>query len=244
MPYRRLPNTDQSRIEALANAIKMAGFCENGKPVLSYEEVSKMEQWYRKMKKAQEQYKFYYDKMTSDKEYRNDMRMAQMYLSHYMQVFNMCIERGELKKDCRVGIGLDLNDNTVPDLRKASELIKWGERIIKAEELRGQKGGKLIYNPTLAKVKVYWSIFSEKYYVVDKMNDSAKRYLDELTQMRPEVDEFILNLWNRIENLYADLPSVKRLEKAKQFGVRYYMRTSEKKRAAAETLQTRLEFEN
>lgn len=222
----------------------MAGFCENGTPVLSYDEVAKMEQWYRKMKKAQEQYKFYYEKFISDKEYRNDMRMAQMYISHYMQVFNMCIERGEIKKECRVDIGIDINDNTVPDIRKASELVKWGDRIIKAEELRGQRGGKLIYNPTLAKVKVYWSIFSEKFYVVDKMSNTSKKFLDELAQMRPEVDEFILNLWNRVEELYADLPSAKRLEKAKKFGVRYYMRTREKKRAAAEALQTRLDFEN
>lgn len=219
----------------------MAGYCENGKPVLSYEEVTKMEQWHRKMTKAQSQYKFYYEKVTTDsKEYRKDMRMAQMYLSHYMQVLNMCIERGELKKQCRVDIGIDINDSTVPNLRKASDIVKWGERIINAEEKRVLHGGKLIYNPTLAKVKVYWSIFSDRYFSNDKMSDSAQRYLDELALMRPEVDAFILDLWNRVEALYADLPSAKRLEKAKQFGVRYYMRTSEKKKAAADALQTRL----
>lgn len=219
----------------------MAGYCENGKPVLSYEEVTKMEQWHRKMTKAQSQYKFYYEKVTADgKEYRKDMRMAQMYLSHYIQVFNMCIERGELKKQCRVDFGLDINDNTVPNLRKASDIVKWGERIINAEEKRMQHGGKLIYNPTLAKVKVYWSIFNDRYFSNDKMSDSAQRYLDELAQMRPEVDAFILDLWNRVEALYADLPSTQRFEKAQQFGVRYYMRTSEKKKAAADALQTRL----
>lgn len=241
MPYRRLPNTDQSRIEALAKAIKMAGFREGDKPVLSYEEVQKMEQWHRTMTKAQGQYKFYYEKATADsKEYRNDKRMAQMYLSHYMQVFNMCIERGELKAQCRVDMGIDINDNTVPNLNKSKDIVEWGERIIKAEELRGMKGGKMIYNPTLAKVKVYWSIFCDKYFSVDKMNNSAQRYLDELTQMRPEVDEFILNLWNRIEAMYAELPGNEKYEKAKRWGIRYYMRTSEKKRAAADALQRRL----
>lgn len=241
MPYRRMPNTDKSRIEALTTAIKMAGHREGDELVIYPEEVVQMSDLLKKIKKSYGLYQQYYDKyMEIRAGFDGEMKKAQMYLSHYIQVFNMCVERGELKKKFRVDFGLDENDDKLPPLRKASDIVKWGERIIKAEEKRLQKGGTMVYNPTLAKVKVYWSIFNDHYFSVDQLCQTYQKYLDELTAMRPETDEIILKIWNRVEALYADLPSQTRIEKAKKFGIRYYMRTSEKKKAQAEALQTKL----
>lgn len=238
MPYRRLPKTDLSRIKALQKAISMEGHKENGELVLSYQTIRDAQQMLSKFRNLQNQYEQYYNQfLKTSKSYRDEVKTARMYVSHFIQVLDMAIERGELKSEIKTGYGLDPNDARVPSLKSDADVAEWGKKIIEGEEQRIQHGGIPIYNPNIAKVKVYYSIFADHYYNINGLKQNSEKYREALVQMRPMVDDLLLDIWNQVENFFSNLPLSISLEKSAQFGLIYYLRTCEKKQIEAEKLQ-------
>ncbi len=243
MPYRRLPNTDKARINSLQLAISKDGYQENGKLVLSYRTIQEASTFLNKFKRAQQQYQQCYDlQAKAGKKYRTYLRTARLYVSHFIQVLNMAILRGELRKEIKKAYGLDPEDFSNPDLTTEQALQEWGEKIINGEDKRIAKGGVPIYNPTIAKVKVHFNIFSEHYFNQKVLQNATNKALERITKMRPMADLLILDIWNRVEEVYNDLPTEEKLEKCKAFGLIYYYRTSEKAREKAAKLQNAINF--
>lgn len=243
MPYRRLPKTDLSRIKALQKAVSMEGYKENGQLVLSYQTIRDAQQLLSKFRSAQRQYQQYYDLyISTGQEYKKDAGMARLYVSHFIQVLNMTIQRGELRSDIKTGYGLDPNSDKLPPLTTEKDLATWGKKIIEGEEQRIQHGGVPIYNPNIAKVKVHYSIFAERYFSSNNYKQNSEKHRADLVQLRPLVDDLLLDLWNQVEAFYAECPLSVRVERGKQFGLIYYLRDTEKKQIEAEKLQSRLEF--
>lgn len=243
MPYRRLPNTDLARLYALQKAVEMEGFREKGELVLSYQTTQDAQQFLIQFQKAQRKYQQCYDLHTkSSKSYRKELQMARLYVSHFIQVLNMTIMRGELRKEIKEAYGLPIDSYNNPDLNSETAVQEWGERIIKAEEDRTIKGGVPIYNPTIAKVKVHWGIFNEHFFNQRILRNNAAKALEEVTAMRPQADDIILDIWNQVEAVYADLPIEAKMEKCKPFGLIYYYRSSEKAKMKAERIQHSIDF--
>lgn len=243
MPYRRLPKTDLSRIKALQKAVSTEGYKENGQLVLSYQTIRDAQQLLSKFRNAQRQYQQYYDQyIASSQEYKKVAGVARMYVTHFIQVLNMTIQRGELRSDIKTGYGLDPDSNTLPTLTTDKDLAAWGKKIIEGEEQRVQHGGVPIYNPNIAKVKVHFSIFADHFYSCSTYKTNAEKHRADLVQMRPLVDDLLLDLWNQVEAFYAEQPLSVRVERGKQFGLIYYLRDTEKKQVEAEKLQNLLEF--
>lgn len=243
MPYRRLPNTDLARIYALKKAVEMEGFRERGEQVLSYQITQEAAQFLNKFQRAQKKYQQCNDlHLASSKTYRKELVVARMYVSHFIQVLNMTIQRGELRKEIKSAYGLGPDNFTNPDLSSEQGLLEWGERIIKAEEERTSKGGVPIYNPTIAKVKVHWQAFNEHYFNQKILRENVAKSLDEVTAMRPQADDIILDIWNQVESFYSDLTIEERMSKCKPFGLIYYYRSSEKAKKKAEGVQHSIDF--
>lgn len=243
MPYRRLPNTDLSRIYSLEMATKMEGFRDRGELVLSYRTTQDALQFLIKFRKAQNKYaQCHMMHNKSSKTYRQELSMARMYVSHFAQVLCFSVQRGELKQDILDAYGIDKDTYTLPDLSNEQAIVKYGEKIIKAEEERTRKGGIPIYNPTIAKVKVHWNIFQEHYFDHVQIRNNATKALDEVAALRPQADDLILDIWNQVEKFYEDLPQEEKIAKCKKFGLIYYYRSSEKKRKLAAEHQNRIDF--
>lgn len=243
MPYRRLPNTDLARIYALKKAAEMEGYRENGELVLSYRTTQDTQQLLNKFYRAQKKYESCHElHLQSSKTYRPELNKAKMYVSHFLQVLIMTIQRGELRKDIKTAYGLSANTDTLPDLNAEQAVQEWGERIIKAEEERVQKGGVPIYNPTIAKVKVHWNIFSEHYFMHRQLRQNAENALEEVSMMRPLADDLILDIWNQVETFYSNLPTEDKVKKCKQFGIIYYYRSKELAKKKATASQSFIDF--
>ncbi|MBQ0057873.1 MAG: hypothetical protein KBT20_09475 [Bacteroidales bacterium] len=243
MPYRRLPNTDLARIYALKKAVEMEGYREKGELILSYQTTQEAQQFLSKFERAQRKYQQCYNlHSNSSKTYRKELAMARIYVSHFIQVLNMTIMRGELKKEIKTAYGLNPDNYNNPDLSSEQAVQEWGEKIIKAEEERASRGGVPIYNPTIAKVKVHWGIFNEHYFNQRLLRSNAANALEEVTQMRPQADDIILDIWNQVEGYYADLPIEEKMNKCKPFGLIYYYRKSEKARMKADQIQNSIDF--
>jgi len=243
MPYRRLPNTDLSRIYSLEMATKMEGFRDRGELVLSYRTTQDALQFLIKFRKAQKKYEQCHQMHNrSSKTYRQELAKARMYVSHFIQVLCFAVQRGELKKEILPAYGIDPTTFAMPDLSNEPAIIKCGAQIIKAEEERTRNGGIPIYNPTIAKVKVHWNIFQEHYTEHMQIRNNADKALEEVTLMRPQADDIILDIWNQVEGFYSDLSQDEKIAKCKKFGLIYYFRSSERKRQQASEQQNRIDF--
>lgn len=243
MPYRRLPNTDLSRIAAMKRITEMGGVKHNDMPVISLRIAQEVASVLSKFQNAQKMYQQNYDAFIKlNKTFKVETQNAKMYISHFIQVMNLSILRGELKKEIKTGYGLDPASNTVPDLSNEQNILDWGEKIIKGEQARIMKGGVPVYNPTIAKVKVHYDIFADHLFSIRMYRDNVSHTLEDITNMRPAVDDIILDIWNQVEQTFEELPFAEKIEKCKSFGLIYYFRDSEKAKLKAEKMQNSLEF--
>jgi hypothetical protein len=76
---------------------------------------------------------------------------------------------------------------------------------------------------------VYFDQFADAYQLKKVSQKNAGRYLDTVQTMRKEVDAAILQLWNEIEESFANLGVEGMQEKSKEFGIVYYLRRKERK---------------
>lgn len=229
MPYRRLPNTDRTRLFALQHAVQRASEADYSEQVLDYKTVQEAQRLSLQFETLMMQYHDNFkSKVSANKQYSHEVKMARMYISHFIQVLNMAVLRGEIKTDQKTLYGLDPHNNNVPDLTTEDDILFWGEKIIAGENERTARGGFPIYNPAINKVKVFYDIFKEQqqYHSFHKKNTS--RAYENMEQLRTQADAIILDIWNKVEDYFKDTLPYKRLMMCKQYGVIYYYRTGEK----------------
>jgi len=233
MPYRRLPNTDLARLHALQNAVRRAQEADFTEQVLPYKVQSEAQRFLAQFENTVMQSKDNYTStVNANKQYRHVVQNARMYISHFIQVLNLAVIRGEIKKEQKLLYGLDPLNHVVPDLSTEEYLLEWGKKIIDGEQKRMANGGFPIYNPAINKVKVYYDIFCEhqRQHLFHVQN--TERVQGDLEPMRAKADAIILDIWNQVEAHYANLLPYAKMLKCQLYGVIYYYRKGEKKLSA------------
>ena len=96
MPYRRLPNTDAARIRALETALNKEDFSDINNLPFSLNLRQKIEFFLPKFKTAITNSQCAREKQTvNSRKYGEYTRKAKLYISHFLQVLNFTIARGE-----------------------------------------------------------------------------------------------------------------------------------------------------
>ncbi len=230
MPYRRFPTTDSTRLHALQRAVEKASEADFTDQVISYRTLSEAQKFLMIFENQVTQYHSnFQSKVSANKQYRHVVGRARMYISHFIQVLNMSVMRGEIKKDVKTLYGLDPNKHVLPDLSTEEALLEWGKKIIQGEEERIRQGGFPIYNPNITKVKVYFDMFCEQQSYKEMHEKTTTRVYEDLGELRRRADEIIMDIWNTVEAHYKDLLPYARLMACKSYGLIYYYRTGEKK---------------
>lgn len=228
MPYRRLPNTDSARIRALKAAYDKGKSIPPFQLAYSQSTFAKVELFINSFEKAMAHYKAAYNhQVEKGRDYLQLMKKAKLYVSHFIQVLNLAINRGELQPSVREVYGMDLDENRIPSLNTEKDLIEWGKKIIDGEMGRMRKNQAPITNPTIAVVKVRYEQFIEAYNHQKILQQNTQRTLKELNTLRTKADEIILSIWNEVEESYAELPDDERREKASEYGLIYVFRKNE-----------------
>ena len=232
MPYRRLPNTDQARIRAMKMALGKADSYDNpyGLP-FSFKTLGAVRNFLPRFDAAHAFYTECFERQAkAGRKHQAHVKMARLYLSHFIQVLNLAVIRTEIRVQHKEYYGLDSHNNNVPDLLSDASLAKWGKKIIEGENRRISQGGIPIYNPAIAKVRVYYDIFMESYERQKNYQRLTNRSLEALSNMRAEADSLILDIWNQVEAKYVNVsPDEKRLDLCRAYGLVYYYRTGEKR---------------
>jgi len=228
MPYRRLPNTDSSRLKALKIAL------EKGKKLTPMDLAFKQGTFQRarsflpKWENAISEHKTTYEiQIKNNKEYLKKLKKAKLYISHFIQVVNMAITRGEMQESVREFYGIEKENSRLPSLGTESDVVEWGKKIIEGEAKRKMRGNTPVTNPTIAVVRVHYDNFIEAFKFQKMLQKNHTRALNCLADLRSESDDIILNVWNEVEETFNDLPDDVKREKAQVYGLVYVYRKNE-----------------
>ena len=230
MPYRRLPKTDQARLRALQRAVQQSGNAAYNDQAITYRTITEAQRFLMQFENQVAQYHANFDsKVTANKQYRHRVRNARMYISHFIQVLNLAVIRGEIKRSQKELYKLDPKSDSLPDLSSEEGLMDWGQNIIDGENQRTAAGGFAIYNPTINKVKVHYEMFKEDYTNHQLHKRTHNRVFEDTETLRKQADEIILDMWDQIEAFYKDELPYAKLQKCQAYGMIYYYRTGEAK---------------
>lgn len=230
MPYRRLPKTDQARLRALKTAVQTAGETAFTEQVLTYKTLNEAKRFLLNFEGQVSQYsQNFQTKVSANKTYKHSVANAKMYISHFIQVLNLAVIRGDIKKEQKELYHLDTENHVLPDLVTEDDLLKWGQYIIDGEMQRQSKGGFPIYNPSIAKVKVYYDIFKEQHVNQEVHKRKTFKLSEDIVSFREEADKILLDIWNQVEEYYKNYLPYARLTACEKYGLIYYYRKGEKK---------------
>lgn len=228
MPYRRLPNTDSARLKSIKAAY------EKGKELPPFK-LAFSANSFRNMQKVLPQFESaIYEHKNSlniqaekNKEYQRRLKKVRIYISHFIQVVNLAIVRGDLLPDTRNYFGLEEEEKKVPNLITEEDVIHWGQKLIEGEQKRRNMGMNPITNPTIAVLKVHFDKFLEYHNYQQSLKNRSMRAQDQLNEKRAKVDSVIQQLWNEVESTFSELPEELRREKATDYGLVYVFRKNE-----------------
>lgn len=228
MPYRRLPNTDSARLKSLDSALKKGTDLPPFKLAFSAKSFLRIQALlpvfvntiseHRNALKLQ---------AVKNREYQKRIKKVRLYISHFIQVVNLAIVRGDMSPETRNYFGLEEDERKVPSLLTEEDLIKWGAQLIEGERKRRNKGMNPITNPTIAVLRVHYDKFLEYHNFQMSLKARSQRIQDHLNEQRSEIDRLIQQIWNEVEHTYMDLPEEMRREKASEYGLVYVFRKNE-----------------
>src|SRR5690554_5552554 len=126
MPYRRLPTTDKARQRALDSVLNYISDKDPGKLAVSGMTVSEL----GVIKSAFENHLKHHElnlKIEAEKNiaYKQALEKARLYVTHFIQVLLMTVEREEIKEDVLELYGLHEFNGKVPVMNTEEEVLDW-----------------------------------------------------------------------------------------------------------------------
>jgi hypothetical protein len=242
MPYRRLPNTDQARLRALQTAVTAGQKKSPDDLAFSPTTLARLRAFFTTFETT-----IIHDKLARQQQeksssvYQETARKARLYLSHFMQIINFSILRGDIKADALKFYGIE-GDKKMSPLLLDSELLEWGKKIIEGEQKRVLHGGNPIYNPSIAMVKVKFDQFLDAYHFQKTLQNNTARWTSKVVELREEADQIILDIWNEVEEHFANLSDDEKREEAVKYGLVYVYRPMERIKTASQAVQTSFVF--
>ncbi|MFN8257368.1 MAG: hypothetical protein U0W24_16865 [Bacteroidales bacterium] len=230
MPYRRLPNTDLARIRAMKAALKKGTLLHPFDLAFSQSLLHNLKTFLPVFEKAVEEQRLAVNlQATKNKDYLNALKKAQMYISHFIQVLNFTIARGELPSKIRKYYGFEISDKRVPSLTTEEELLDLGAKLIKGEQTRTMEGGSPILNPKVSLVSMYYEKFIEACHYQKKLKEASARATINVASLRMKADQLILEIWNEVEKHFETYESDEKRKNSAAYGLVYVYRKTEKK---------------
>lgn len=230
MPYRRFPKTDTARMNSLDILLGNNDVYAANRRFIDMELIENAKTLRGRLKTLSSQFMLAYEaQMRNYKLIAKPQKNVHMYVAHFMKVLGMSVERGEIKRAALHDYyGIDDYDETMRLLHNSDDICRLTPQIVEGEKKRIAAGGRPVYNPTIGMVATHFDIFRDIYEQQIILNDKAERALGELKDLRKQLDALVVEIWNRVEEHFAELPAETRYDECRKYGLIYYYRKGEK----------------
>jgi hypothetical protein len=228
MPFRFLPNSDPTRIAALdAAATKASGVPAADLPYPA-DVATRLGTLRSQFKQeAGEAAVALSEQTQATAEANIDFLALEMVVRHFIQVFNLAVDRGLYPASARAYYKLDVASGNVPPMDSQSAVTTWASDLIEGEAKRVAVAGAPMSHPSAANVQTALTAYGAS---SKNQSDAKDDYDDEQGQvaaLRPAVDELIVDLWDEIEHTYRKLDGPGKRRKSREWGVVYVPRPGE-----------------
>ena len=204
MSVKKLPETDEERLDILRASIQQEEISDAWDKILSIIELQELSFFITAFEGDTYVLKqIIIDRDKTKNKYEDLFKNAQLYISHFIQVLLLTVIRNEIKTENLELYGFQENNSVLPDLSTEEAILYWGEKLIQGETERSYRGGVPLYNPAIAKVKVHYELFKELIYSLKIYDKNLLRLQNKMEDMRNKADEFILDIWTKVEERYS-----------------------------------------
>jgi len=162
-------------------------------------------------------------------DYTQALKKIKMYMSHFIQVIYLAVLRNDMREEDINYYGLSRVNMKVPSFNTESAVIRWGEKLIKGETERLNKGLTPVSNPSIALVKVRYENFLELHRNQKVLQKNVIRHQHKLKTIREDANKLIVQIWNDVENHFSKQPDKIKRSLAKSYGLVYVYRKNEKR---------------
>lgn len=228
MPFRRMPNSDSARLQALQAASTKAAATDPAELAFSSETKTALDntlpQWKQEL---QERGQALSAQAAATEELAVRRARLRMWVSHFFQAFNMGVARGVCQASERAFFQLDVSSESLPSLDGEADLLTWAERIVAGETARTAAGGVAILQPSATEVGTELTAYQTYRATQAAAAGAYDREQEDVERMREQVDRLIRDLWDEVEFRFRrEQPSSMR-RKAREYGVTYASRPGE-----------------
>lgn len=228
MPFRRLPDSDPTRVAALDAAFQKWSTTDPAARAFPQGVYDRLAPALTDFKRETGEAASALSGQTQQTGTADTSYLAlHQSVSHFIQVFNLAVARGVFPRSDRAHYQLDVSSAVVPDLSSQSAVTTWAGHLIQGEAARVAAGGPPMAMPTLAEVEVAL----EAYQTASASQSTAKDTFDDeqadVAALRPTVDKVILDIWDHVEFTYREEDSPSKRRKSREWGVVYVPRPGE-----------------
>jgi len=245
MPYRRLPKTDTARIKTLRTVADLENKYSFHNIPLSYNLLNKAKTQLSLFEHNQAMYVDNCKKwQNNNAKFRAAQQTIKTYISHFIQVYNFAVLRGDLKKDGKNYYNLSPDTDTLPNLNSEENIMIWAQNLIDGERQRVGQGGAPMTNPTISNLSIFYEKFKDARAELQFLRIAIDRTKENFNVERAKTDQLIKEIWDEIENNFNQLPPEEKIEECRKCGVIYYNRSSENdNEVSAEEYEEMTEYE-
>lgn len=152
-----------------------------------------------------------------------------MYCSHFLQVFNMCVKRGEYKAAERSYYGMDVSSEKLPPLLLQNDVWTAAQQLIKGEQMRIAAGGTPMVCPSADEVEAVFNAFKPVAANCSNAKDAYDNAQEAVQKLNKEANGVIKKVWREVEIYYNEQPRPSMREHARRWGVEYARKGYKKK---------------
>lgn len=144
-----------------------------------------------------------------------------MFCSHFYQVLNLCIKRGEYNPAVRSLYNLPVNSDTLPPLKTEWNIANAAEQLLTGEQQRVAQGGVPMSRPSAAEVQAHFTVYQNLISTGSNAKDALDLAQEAVQQLNKEVNGVIKKVWDEVETFYNEQQRESMREHARRWGVVY-----------------------
>lgn len=219
---RRLPQSNAGRQQAIALAKLKNDTVPPATPVLNPATVARLNDMAANYPTALQGMANAQAALSNNTKAKNPlMNVLKIFVSHFIQVFNLGVARGKYPQADRAYYQLDVESDALPNLDSESNIMLWAQRVVQGDGSRVTAGGLPMANPEVLEVinaqTPAVAAFTDQSTLADAL-DTQQEAIDTLNV---EADKVIKRVWDEVEAFHGEETAESKRANAREWGVVY-----------------------